>query len=199
MSIPIVAVLVLVISVSLLFALSNGLHDASSVVATIISSGAASPKQAIGLASFFGLLGAIFGGNRVADTISSVIDLPTQSSLLTILLAAVLGAVIWNIITWRLGLPSSSTHSLIGGIIGAVLISSGSRHILWGWSELFGTHHQITGIVKIIASLLISPLIGFVFAFILGKSVSIVSKKCEIFYQQMAAKNTMVDFCWIVI
>ncbi len=161
--------LILAIITGLVFALSNGLHDASSVVATFIACGAATPQQAIVLAAFFGLLGAILGGNAVADTISKVIDLPVQTSLLVILLAAILGAVVWNLVTWRLGLPSSSTHALIGGIIGSVWVSAGYGHILWGWSELVGKNHEITGIVKVVAALIFSPLLGFCAAFVLGK------------------------------
>ncbi|MBC3888781.1 inorganic phosphate transporter [Acetobacterium paludosum] len=162
-------ILILVILVGLVFALTNGLHDASSVVATFINCSAASPKQAVAVASSFGLLGAILGGNLVADTISELTDLPTDTSLLTILFAAVLGATLWNLITWRLGLPSSSTHALIGGIIGAVVVSSGYQHIAWGWTELIGSDHQITGIVKIVIALFLSPFIGFAIAFCLEK------------------------------
>ena len=171
--------LILVVAFSLAFSLTNGLHDASSVVATIISCGAATPRQAIGLASLFGLLGAVFGGNRVADTISSVIDMPTDTSLLTVLLAAILGATLWNLITWKLGLPSSSTHALVGGMIGSVVVAAGAGHVLWGWTELVSGNHQITGIVKIVASLLISPLIGFVFAFILGKAAKLFLRNAK--------------------
>lgn len=168
-AVSITIILFLVISIGLVFALSNGLHDASSVVATFINCGAATPKQAIGIASVFGLLGAVFGGNAVADTISKLIDLPAQTTLLAILFTAILGATIWNLITWKLGLPSSSTHALIGGIIGAVIVSSGYQHIIWGWSELIDANHKITGIVKIVAALIISPLLGFALAFILEK------------------------------
>ena len=178
-SISVIIILILVITVGLVFALSNGLHDASSVVATFINCGAASPEKAIALASVFGLLGAVFGGSAVADTISGVIDLPAKSSLLAILFAAILGAVVWNVVTWRLGLPSSSTHALIGGIIGAVIISSGYNHILWGWSELVGTNHKITGIVKVVAALIISPLFGFALAFILEKITKIVLRNAK--------------------
>src|SRR5659263_63039 len=97
-SVSITIILILTVSIGLIFALSNGLHDASSVVATFITSGAATPKQAIGVASIFGLLGAIFGGNQVADTISKVIDLPIKTSLLAILFTAILGATAWNLI-----------------------------------------------------------------------------------------------------
>jgi inorganic phosphate transporter, PiT family len=178
-TVTVFAVLLLVVLISLIFALSNGLHDASSVVATIISSGAASPKSAVLLASFFGLVGAVFGGSMVANTVSSVIDLPSTAELLPVIISAVLGAVLWNLITWKIGLPSSSTHALIGGIIGAVIVSNGTGHVLWGFSELFGSGHQVLGIVKIIVSLLISPVIGFVIAFILEKITKILLRNAQ--------------------
>lgn len=173
-------VLILVILMGLIFALTNGLHDASSVVATFINCGAASPKQAIAVASFFGLVGAVLGGNLVADAISELINLPTDTALLTILFAAIFGATLWNLITWKLGLPSSSTHALIGGIIGAVVVSSGYDHVVWGWSELIGEKHQITGIVKVIAALFLSPLIGFVIAFLLEKMTKLLLRNAHV-------------------
>ena len=178
-SISITVILTAVIITALIFALSNGLHDASSVVATFITSGAATPEQAIGVASIFGIIGAIFGGSAVADTISKVIDLPAEPSLLAILLAAMLGAVIWNLVTWKLGLPSSSTHALIGGIIGAVWVSSGYKHILWGWTELIGGQYQLTGIVKVVAALIISPMLGFIIAFILQKAAGLLLRNAK--------------------
>ena len=171
--------LLLVLAAGLVFALSNGLHDASSVIATFITSGAGSPRQAVLLASTFGLLGAVFGGSAVADTITKVIDLPAGKSLLPVLFSAILGAVLWNMVTWKLGLPSSSTHALIGGIIGAVVISAGYRHILWGWTELTGARHQITGIVKVVAALFISPLVGFILGFILEKVIKLLLRNAK--------------------
>lgn len=171
--------LCLVFAVGLVFALTNGLHDASSVVATFIVCNAATPRQAIGVASVFGLLGAVFGGSRVADTISSVIDLPAHASLLPILFTAILGATAWNLITWKLGLPSSSTHALVGGIIGAVMAASGYRHVLWGWQELIGADHRLTGIVEIVAALLFSPLLGFALAFLFEKVMKILLRNAK--------------------
>lgn len=178
-SISITVILIAVILIALIFALSNGLHDASSVVATCIVCGAATPKQAIGIASIFGMIGSIFGGSAVADTISKVIDLPVNTTMLTILFAAIMGAVIWNLVTWRLGLPSSSTHALIGGIIGSVWVSSGYKHILWGWNELIGGQYQLTGIVKVVAGLIISPILGFIIAFILQKVTSLLLRNAK--------------------
>ncbi|MEI7884365.1 MAG: inorganic phosphate transporter [Clostridia bacterium] len=172
-------ILIFVILIGLIFTLTNGLHDASSVVATFIKSGAATPKQAIAVGAIFGLLGAVFGGNAVADTISKLIDLPSESSLLLILLSAIIGATLWNLITWKLGLPSSSTHALVGGVIGAVVVSSGYNHIVWGWSELIGVNHQITGIVKVFIALIIAPLLGFTLAFILEKFTKILFRNAN--------------------
>jgi len=178
-SISITVILIAVILIALIFALSNGLHDASSVVATCIVCGAATPKQAIGIASIFGMIGSIFGGSAVAETISKVIDLPVNTTMLTILFAAIMGAVIWNLVTWRLGLPSSSTHALIGGIIGSVWVSSGYKHILWGWNELIGGQYQLTGIVKVVAGLIVSPMLGFIIAFILQKVTRLLLRNAK--------------------
>ncbi|WP_297421071.1 inorganic phosphate transporter [Clostridium sp.] len=178
-SISITVIVIAVILVALIFALSNGLHDASSVVATCIISGAATPKQAIVIASIFGMIGAVFGGSAVMDTITKVIDLPVNVSLLTILFAAIMGAVIWNLVTWRLGLPSSSTHALMGGIIGSVWISSGYKHILWGWNELIGKQHQLIGIAKVVAGLIISPMLGFIVAYILQKVMKLLLRNAK--------------------
>lgn len=187
-------ILVLVIFIGLVFALTNGLHDASSVVATFINCGAASPKQGIAVASLFGLLGAVIGGNLVADAISNLIDLPTDTALLMILFAAISGATFWNLITWKLGLPSSSTHALIGGIIGAVVVSSGFEHILWGWSELISDEHQITGIVKVIAALFLSPLLGFVIAFLLEKISKLLMRNSKV-----SANKRINQLQWLIV
>lgn len=173
------ALLLFVFLIGFIFALTNGLHDASSVVATFITCDAATPVQAIGVASVFGLLGAVFTGDKVADTISGVIDLPVRPSLLPVLFAAILGATSWNLITWKLGLPSSSTHALVGGIIGSVAASSGFRHVLWGWKALTAPGHHLTGIVEITAALIFSPLIGFALAFVLEKIMKFLLRNAK--------------------
>jgi PiT family inorganic phosphate transporter len=193
MSVSVVIFLIVVIIVSLLFALTNGLNDASSVVATFLSCGAATPGQAILVASFFGLLGGILGGSAVADTVSKVVVLPVEPSLLPILLAAILGAVVWNLITWKLGLPSSSTHALIGGIIGAVWASTGSNHILWGFGEFIGSQHQIVGITKVIAALILSPLLGFLAAFVLQKLTSLMLRNAK-----FSVNKTLKRMQWVM-
>jgi PiT family inorganic phosphate transporter len=173
-----IILLVVVVAAALVFALTNGLHDASSVVATFIACGAGTPFQAVGLASVFGLFGALFSGSAVADTVAKIVNLPVQPSLLSVLLAALLGAVVWNLITWYFGLPSSSTHALVGGVVGAVWVSNGFGNILWGWVELYYAH-KLTGIMKVFTALFVSPLLGFTMAYCLQKIVSFALRNAK--------------------
>jgi PiT family inorganic phosphate transporter len=168
-----------VILAALVFVLTNALHDASSVVAVFISSGAGNPVQAITLAAIFSFIGAMAGGNAVADTISSIAAVPADPLLLNVLLAAMGGAVIWNLVTWYFGLPSSSTHALIGGLVGAVWMSRGSEYVLWGFSELIAPEHQLVGISKVLLFLLISPLLGFAAAFVLQTITNILLRNAK--------------------
>jgi inorganic phosphate transporter, PiT family len=172
--------LAVLIVTALIFTLTNGLHDASSVVATLISSRAASPKQAVLLASTFGLLGVVFSGNQVADTVSKIIRISPGNDLMHILTASILGAITWNIITWRMGLPSSSTHALIGGLIGAAWVYSGPGSILWGVTELMTGSHQLEGIVKVVAALLFSPILGFAIAFAIQKISNLLLRNAKV-------------------
>lgn len=166
------------IILALIFALTNGLHDAGSVVATLIYCRAATPKQAVLLASVFGLIGAAFSGSMVADTVSKIIILPPGRSLMTILAAAISGAVLWNIVTWRAGLPSSSTHALVGGLVGAGWAALGKDHIFWGLSELLHKG-SFTGLTKIIGALIISPLLGFALAFVIQKITALLLRNAK--------------------
>ena len=159
--------LVLAVSAALIFALTNGLQDASSIVATFIACGAATANQALALAVAFGFLGSMLGGSTVANTVSSIVSVNINPSLLVIILSAIIAAVGWNLLTWYFGLPSSSTHALIGGIIGAVWAASGFHQILWGWEELFGMPHQLTGLMKVFIGLLLAPPLGFALAYLL--------------------------------
>jgi PiT family inorganic phosphate transporter len=170
--------LIIMIIIALVFTLTNGLHDASSVVATLIACRAATPKQAVLLASVSGLLGVVFSGSLVADTVSKIIEVPPGTNLVHILTAAILGAVLWNVLTWRLGLPSSSTHALIGGLIGAAWIYSGPATVLWGFSEFFSTG-KLEGIAKVVAALILSPVIGFVIAYSVQKAANVMLRNAK--------------------
>jgi inorganic phosphate transporter, PiT family len=151
------ATLVGVIAVVLLalsFDFTNGFHDAANAIATSISTRALTPRVALGLAAAMNLLGA-FLGTEVAKTVGSgIIDTPTGSGGLQIVSAALLGAIAWNLLTWFYGLPSSSSHALIGGLVGAA-ISAGSG-VQWD------------GVLdKVVIPMILSPLVGFTIAYLL--------------------------------
>ncbi|MDX6228490.1 MAG: inorganic phosphate transporter, PiT family, partial [Frankiales bacterium] len=121
--------LVVVVLIALLFDFTNGFHDSANAIASSISTRALSPRVALAVAAIFNLLGATLFSPKVAKTIGGgIIDPGKSYHLLVVLAAALLGAIAWNLITWYFGLPSSSTHSLIGGLIGAGLASSTKVH-----------------------------------------------------------------------
>ncbi len=158
-----------VVVVSLFFAFTNGIHDASSIVATPIACGAIPPRAAVLFAGVIGFVGAVLGGSAVANTVGSLVTHDTDHVLITLLLAAVLAASVWNLVTWRLRLPSSSTHALIGGLIGAAVAASGAGSVLWGWDELVGPAHHLVGLTKIVAFLIASIVLGLALGFVLGR------------------------------
>ncbi|KUO78974.1 MAG: phosphate transporter [Desulfosporosinus sp. BRH_c37] len=179
MTISTLLILAIFILTALFFTLTNGLNDASAVVATFISCGAASPIRAILLAAICGFVGALTSGRAVANTVSAIVTIPTETALLKVLLAALIGAVVWNLVTWKFGFPSSSTHALVGGLVGAVWIARGTNSILWGWRELIAPSHQLMGITKIVATLIFSPVLGFIAAFILQKISKIALRNAK--------------------
>lgn len=185
--------LAVVIIIALIFTLTNGLHDASSVVATMIACKAASPVQAVLIVAIFGSLGVIFSGNQVADTVSAIVKLSPGIHLIHILIASIFGAVVWNLITWKIGIPSSSTHALIGGLVGAAWIANGPSSILWGVSELFSGNHQLVGIMKVIVSLILSPVLGFVIAYVIQKISALLLRNAK-----FSINGTINKLQWIV-
>ncbi|MDP2795093.1 MAG: inorganic phosphate transporter [Sulfurisoma sp.] len=152
---------VAVVLVVLVFDYTNGFHDAANIVASVIASRAMTPVQAILVVAVFEFLGPLLGGTAVANTIGKFIvldDVPRVSAL-TIILCGLVGAIAWNLITWWRGIPSSSSHALVGGLAGAVVVSVGADHVVWGFGEL--AHGHVTGVMKVLAALILSPLIGF--------------------------------------
>ena len=151
----------------LLFDYTNGFHDAVNVVATVIASRAMSPAMAVSVVGVFEFLGFLLGGTAVANTIGGVVDLaplPRPLALL-VLVSGLLGAIIWNLITWWKGIPSSSSHGLVGGLVGAVLIAAGSGHVVWGWPP----EGHLVGVAKVLLALVLSPLLGFVVGYMVHK------------------------------
>ena len=116
------------IAIVLIFDYTNGFHDASNIVATVIASRAMTPIQAVILVAIFEFLGPLLGGTAVANTIGKFIDVSSLAGVtsLTIILAGVIGAIVWNLGTWWLGIPSSSSHALVGGLVGPVVVSAGA-------------------------------------------------------------------------
>ncbi|MFO1282711.1 MAG: inorganic phosphate transporter [Burkholderiales bacterium] len=153
-------------AVVLVFDFTNGFHDAANIVATMIASRAMAPAQAVGVVAVFEFLGPLLGGTAVANTIGTVVQLdgvaPTLA--LTVLLSGLLGAIGWNLVTWWKGIPSSSSHALVGGLIGAVVLAAGADRVVWGLTELVA-HGRFTGVTKVLLALVLSPLLGFWVAF----------------------------------
>ena len=155
--------------VVLVFDYTNGFHDAANIVATVIASRAMTPAQAVIIVGVFEFLGPLLGGTAVANTIGKFVILDGVLPILSlsILLCGLIGAITWNLATWYFGIPSSSSHALVGGLIGAIVVSVGADHVLWGFSQLAEGH--LTGIVKVLAALVLSPLIGFWVGFLIHR------------------------------
>ncbi|WP_129782922.1 inorganic phosphate transporter [Promicromonospora panici] len=149
-----VALVVLVVALALSFDFTNGFHDAANAIATSVSTRALTPRVALVMAAAMNFAGALLG-TEVAETIAtSIVNLAGASTHaeLTVVLCALLGAIVWNLITWWFGLPSSSTHALIGGLVGAGL--AGGMGVYW------------SAIVdKVVVPMIVSPLVGFGLAF----------------------------------
>ena len=151
MSGELVAVLA-VIAIALAFDYTNGFHDAANAIATSVSTRALTPRVALLMAAIGNFVGAHFGADVAKTVGSGLVALPTGRESLSIVFAGVLGAIVWNLITWYFGLPSSSSHALIGGLVGATLSASGT--VLW------------SGILEsVILPMILSPLVGFVLGF----------------------------------
>ncbi len=165
----VVILAVAVVVIVLLFDYTNGFHDAANIIATVIASRAMTPVQAVVLVGVFEFLGPMLGGTAVADTIGKFIrldDLPALSSL-SILLCGLVGAIGWNLLTWRKGIPSSSSHALVGGLVGVVVVAAGPGHVVWGFGEL--AHGHLTGVTKVLLALVLSPVIGFWVGFLVHR------------------------------
>jgi PiT family inorganic phosphate transporter len=148
--------IIIIIILALVFDFLNGIHDSSNIVATMIASRAYSPRTALGMTAVANFLGPFIFGVAVAETIGNeVVD--AEAISLLVILTALLSAIGWNILTWYLGFPSSSSHALIGGLVGAVLVGAGWEAIL------------LPGLLKVLLTLLLSPLIGFIFGYLFLK------------------------------
>ncbi len=166
---PLLTLTIATIFIVLVFEYTNGFHDAANIIATVIASRAMTPMQAVLTVGFFEFLGPLLGGTAVANTIGSFIrldDIDRVASLI-IVLCGLSGAIAWNLLTWWRGIPSSSSHALVGGLAGVVTISTGADHVAWGYDEML--HGHFSGVTMIIAALILSPVMGFVTGYVLHK------------------------------
>jgi PiT family inorganic phosphate transporter len=147
--------LIVAVGLALAFAVTNGLHDASNAIATLVATRGARPGPAIVLASVGNLLGPLLIGAAVADTIGGIVTVPSSEAV-AVIGSGLAAAVAWNGITWALGLPSSSGHALVGGLVGAALLAGGADAVNWG--GLDGLHP--VGVLGTLIALAVSPPLG---------------------------------------
>jgi PiT family inorganic phosphate transporter len=152
-------ILVGLIAVALLFDFLNGLHDAANSIATIVSTRVLRPQFAVFWAAFFNFVAFLVFGLHVAQTIGTGIIDPAIVDA-QVIFAALVGAIVWNIVTWALGIPSSSSHALIGGLFGAGVAKAGLSAAVW------------SGLSKTVIAIVLSPLVGFLLAMVLVAVVS---------------------------
>src|SRR5580704_9485014 len=141
------AVLVLVVITALAFDFTNGFHDTGNAMATSIATGALPPKIAVALSGVLNLVGAFLSFSVAATIASGLVD--THLITLTVVFAGLVGGILWNLATWYLGIPSSSSHALIGGVIGATLAAAGSHGVQW---------HNL--VAKVVIPAVLSPIIA---------------------------------------
>ncbi|MDD5411613.1 MAG: inorganic phosphate transporter [Methylobacter sp.] len=169
--------LLLVIFVALVFEFINGFHDTANSIATVVATKVLTPTQAVMLAAVTNLVGA-FSGTAVAKTISSgLVDTGMVNITSEVLICALTGAIIWNLITWALGLPSSSSHALIGGLCGAALAAGGNNFDVLIWSKTAAIWTESKGILwKVVIPMVSSPIAGFTLGIvIMGSLMAIIS------------------------
>ncbi|MDD5197210.1 MAG: inorganic phosphate transporter [Candidatus Omnitrophica bacterium] len=147
--------ILLLILLALVFDFLNGFHDSANSIATVVSTRVLSPRQAVAWAAFFNFVAFLFFGLHVANTIGKgIIDIAIIDN--GVIFATLIGACGWNIITWYFGLPTSSSHALIGGMVGSALVKSGAGSLVW------------QGIAKTVAFIFISPILGFILGLMFG-------------------------------
>ncbi|MEU1004272.1 inorganic phosphate transporter [Streptomyces tibetensis] len=158
--------LVVTIAVALFFTYTNGFHDSANAIATSVSTRALTPRAALAMAAVMNLAGA-FMGSGVAKTVSEgLIQTPTGSKGMGILFAALVGAIVWNLVTWYFGLPSSSSHALFGGMVGAAL--AGGTTVYW---------HGV--LEKVVIPMFISPVVGLVAGYLMMTAIMWIFRKAN--------------------
>ena len=153
--------LVAAIALAFAFAFTNGFHDASNAIATLVATRAARPGPALVLAAAGNLIGPLVLGSAVANTIAGIADIEPDDTV-EVAIAALLAALGWNLLTWYRGLPSSSSHALVGGLVGAAVAAAGFDAVNWGGFDGW----QPSGVIGVFVALAVSPFLGAAAAFI---------------------------------
>ena len=153
---PLLLLVIIIVFVALVFDFTNGFHDSANAIATVVSTKVLTPRRAVAFAAFFNFIAAFTFGTAVAGTMSQIIKLENVSTdiIPIIILAGLIGAISWNIITWLLGLPTSSSHALIGGLVGSGIAAAGIAAIKFSTVQLAAIF------------MIVSPLIGLTFGFL---------------------------------
>ena len=153
---PSVELIVLIIGIALVFDFTNGFHDSANAISTIVSTKVLSPRSAVAFAAFFNFIAAFGFGVAVASTISKIINLDLVAAEIVpyIILAALIGAISWNLITWVVGLPTSSSHALIGGMAGAGIAAAGVAGV------------KLSTVLVVAEFMVLSPIIGLIAGFL---------------------------------
>jgi PiT family inorganic phosphate transporter len=178
----------LVVLAALTFEYINGFHDAANAIATVVSTKVLTPRQAIAMAAFFNLTGALMG-TAVAATVGKGMVDPSVVTMPTIF-CALIGAIVWNLITWVLGLPSSSSHALIGGLCGAAVAAAKNDWGVLKWN---------TGLVpKVVIPMITSPIIGFIFgALLMWVLLIVLHRSTPHFVHSIFGKLQLVSAAWM--
>ncbi len=164
--------LVVAVVMALLFAFTNGVHDAANAIATLVATRAARPGTAVLLAGAGNIVGPLVLGSAVANTIAGIVTVPTND-VIQVLGAALTGAVAWNALTWWRGLPSSSGHALLGGLVGAALAEGGTGSVDWGGFDGI----KPVGVIGVAVVLTIAPVLGFVAGLVVDRALRRVAQR----------------------
>lgn len=169
MLVPTPALIAFIIFIALVFDFTNGFHDSANAISTVISTKVLSPQRAVAFAAFFNFIAAFFFGVAVASTISKIVNLNYIDTVIIpyIIFAALVGAIGWNLITWYSGLPTSSSHALIGALAGAGISAGGVAAIKMGTIDI------------VVLFMVLSPIIGFIIAFFFMSCVLWISKGAQ--------------------
>jgi PiT family inorganic phosphate transporter len=155
--------LYIVVALVIIFDFINGFHDSANSIATVVSTKVLSPIAAVSMAAFFNFVAFLIFPTKVATTMGKGVINPDVINL-TVIASALIAAITWNLATWWLGLPSSSSHTLVGGLVGAAVASS-------GWSSVV-----YSGVIKIIIFIVVAPLLGMIMSFLISAIVIFISR-----------------------